>query len=162
VIEDPDVHDLSRLDAFLASRRRATVLHALWRPVLAGAVASLAVSAAIAVVLPRFATREVVVDHVVTHDVAVDVPRITLRDVPVDHVIQHPVDIDVPRVVVAPPPTEDAFVASPEYRTAELSGRIAGPDPNGFRFDDGRSFYPARIVAGRIENATECATTCRR
>jgi hypothetical protein len=146
---DPDVphmdefHDTSRVDAYMAARRRATLLHAAWKPMLAGAVASLAASAAVFAVLPRFTVREVAVDRVVQ------------RDVSVDHVIPHdvPIDIPIPRVAAAPSRSKEAFVASPEYRAAELSGRIAGSDgANGFVFEDGRRFTPARLGPdGKIE-----------
>jgi hypothetical protein len=141
--------DTSRLDAFLASRRRATMLHALWRPVLAGAVASLAVSVAIWAVLPRFDVREVVVDHVVQHDVSVD------------HVIPHdvPIDIPFPHVVPAAPETSAAAPRTPEERRFEagkdwqdpsvvVRGRILRQDGRGFVLatDEGeQSFYPAKI-----------------
>jgi hypothetical protein len=144
--------DTSRLDAFLASRRRAAMLHALWKPVLAGAIASLAVSAAIWAVLPRFEVREVVVDHVVPHDVAVD--HVVPKDVEVDHVVPH--DVEVDRLISrAPPQTPQAFIASEPFRSALIKGRFAGPDRNGFKLDSGQTFYPARLINGKVDLASD-------
>jgi hypothetical protein len=72
-----------------------------------------------------------------------------------------PIDIPIPHVIpetsAAAPRSKEAFVASPEYRAAELSGRIAGSDgANGFLFEDGRRFTPARIGPnGRIETTDQ-------
>jgi hypothetical protein len=148
-----EVHDHSRVDAFMAARRRAMVLHSLWRPMLAGAVASLAVSAAIWVVLPKFSTREVVVDHVVQKDVTVD--HITPHDVVINNVIPHDVVVDIPRVVEASPlartPAEQSFTSTEDWRGADVRGRILREDRNGFILatDQGeKPFYPAKIGAG--------------
>jgi hypothetical protein len=149
--------DTSRLDAFLAARRRATVLHAIWRPVLAGAVASLAVSAAIWVILPKFSYREIEVPRVSYKDA--EVPRLIPHDVQVDHVVSHDVPIDIPRIVAASPtprsPEERAFVGAEGWKDAVIKGRILCPDRNGFVLmtDEGeQSFYPARIgPGGKIE-----------
>jgi hypothetical protein len=150
--------DVSRLDAFMASRRRATVLHALWRPMLAGAVASLAVSAAIWAVLPRFEVREVVVDHVVPHDVTVD--HVVPKDVEVDRIVPHDVEVDrlIPRgpAVSSPQPqSPEAFIDSPPFRSATIKGRFAGPDMNGFKLDSGQTVYPARLINGKVDLATD-------
>jgi hypothetical protein len=152
--------DTSRLDAFLASRRRAAVLHAMWRPVLAGAVASLAVSAAIWVVLPRFEVREVVVDHVVQHETPLEVPKITMRPVEVPEITTHPVDIPIPHFVSPAPETSAATAPrTPAERRFEdgdawgdpsvmVRGRILREQDNGFVMatDEGEaSFFPAKI-----------------
>ena len=47
---------------------------------------------AIAVVQPRFSTREIVVDHV----------NVVPRDVPVDHVVVTPAPVEVPKVTIVP------------------------------------------------------------
>jgi hypothetical protein len=137
-----EIHDTSRLDAYLAAHRRATVLHALWRPVLAGAVASLAVSAAILAALPRFTVREVVIDHVVPHDVSVD--RVVPHDVPID--------IPIPRAPETAPRTleERRFENGGDWRdpSVVVRGRIVRQDGRGFVLatDEGeQSFYPAKI-----------------
>jgi hypothetical protein len=151
-----EIHDTSRLDAFMAARRRATLLHALWRPVLAGAVASLAISAAVFAVLPRFTVREVVVDRVVQRDVAVD--HVIPRDVPID--------IPIPRIVPAAPetsaaaprtPEERRFEAGREWQSSTIRGRIVREEPpNGFVLatDEGETaFFPARLGPnGRPQN----------
>jgi hypothetical protein len=147
-----EIHDTSRLDAFLASRRRATVLHALWRPMLAGAAASLAVSAAIWAVLPRFEVRNVEVPRISYRDA--EVPHIVTRDVTLNNPVPHDVPIDIPRIVTAPRSAEE-FEASPAFRDAGVHGRFAGPDRNGFRLDSGQTFYPARLVNGQPELATD-------
>jgi hypothetical protein len=112
-----EIHDTSRLDAYMRNRGRVAFLHAVWRPMLAGAVGAALVVGAVWVALPKFSTREIVVDHVVSRDVSVDrvvphdvsVPNIVPHDAPVDHVVPHDVsvpnivpknvEIDVPRIV---------------------------------------------------------------
>lgn len=142
-----EIHDHSRVDAFMAARRRAMILHSAWRPMLAGATGAALVIGAVYVTLPRFSTREVIVDHVVQ------------KDVTVDHVVPHDVEIDIPRIVAATPapstPEEKAFVGTEGWRDAIIRGRILRPDHNGFVLmtDEGeQSFYPARTGAnGKIE-----------
>jgi hypothetical protein len=152
-----EIHDTSRLDAYMRSRQRVALLHAVWRPMLAGAAGAALVIAAVWVTLPKLSYREIEVPRVSYKDA--EVPRIVPHDVTVDHVIPHdvPIDIPIPRIVpetsAAAPRSKEAFVASPEYRAAELSGRIAGSDgANGFLFEDGRRFTPARLGPdGKIE-----------
>jgi hypothetical protein len=149
--------DTSRLDAFLKARQRAAMLHAAWRPILAGALASLAVSAAIFAVLPRFSVRDVEVPRVTFKDA--DIPHIVPKDVEVDHVIPKSVEIEIPRLV-APretpaPTTPEAFAASPEYKSAEISGIIAGPYKNGFRLENGGVFTPAHLINGHPEEVQD-------
>jgi hypothetical protein len=153
-----EIHDTSRLDAFMRSRQRVALLNAVWRPMLAGALGAALMIAAVYVTLPKLSYREIEVPRVSYKDA--EVPRIVPHDVTVDHVVPHdvPIDIPIPRLVpaapeasAAAPRSKEAFVASPEYRTAELSGRIAGAYGNGFRFEDGQTFSPARIVNDRIE-----------
>lgn len=151
--DGPELHDFSRLDAHMAARRRATVLHSLWRPVLAGAVASLAVSAAIWVVLPKVTVRDYEVPRI--SYVPTEVPRVTMRDVTADHVITRDVEIPIPRIVESRSPEprspeEKAFVGTRDWDTAIIRGRILRPEHNGFVLmtDSGeQSFYPARIGA---------------
>jgi hypothetical protein len=49
-----EIHDTSRVDAFMAARRRAMLLHSVWRPMLAGAAGATLVIAAVYVALPTF------------------------------------------------------------------------------------------------------------
>jgi hypothetical protein len=157
VTDDPTIHDLSRVDAYAASRRRIAVFNASWKPALAGAAASLAVSAAIWVVLPKFSTREVVVDHVVQKDVTVD--HITPHDVVINNVIPRDVVVDIPRIVTPSPlartPAEQSFTSTEDWRAADVRGRILREDRNGFILatDEGeKPFYPAKIgVGGKVE-----------
>ena len=67
-----EVHDTSRVDNFLAARNRAMVLHSVCRPLLAGAAGAALVIGAVAIAQPRFTTREVIVDHVVSRDVTIN------------------------------------------------------------------------------------------
>ena len=73
-----EIHDMSRVDSFMASRRRAMFFHSVWKPMLAGAVGAAIMSAAVIgsvwVILPKISTRDVVVDHVVPHDVPFEAP----------------------------------------------------------------------------------------
>jgi hypothetical protein len=139
---DP-IEDYSRVDAYAAGRRRALQARELWKPIVAGSLASLAVSATIWVILPKVSYREI----------AIEVPKVTYKNVtvPAVEVTTHSVDIPIPRVVpetsAAAPRSKEAFVASPEYRAAPLSGIIKAPWKNGFIFADGQTFTPWRIDA---------------
>jgi hypothetical protein len=142
----PPVHDFSRVDAFTASRRRTAFLHAIWKPMLAGAAGAALVIAAVWVTLPKISYREIEIPRVAMRDV--EVPRITTHDVTIDipKVITHEVNIPAP-VASLPPRAPDAaerkFVDSPTYKNAPLHGRIVGTDGDrGFRFDDGKTFHP--------------------
>ena len=78
-----DESEVTRLQDFYARQReleakaiaRAAVLHASWRPMLAGAVGRGPGHRCVWVALPKFNMREVVVDHVVQHDDALRQPR---------------------------------------------------------------------------------------
>lgn len=152
-----EIHDHSRVDAFMAARRKAMVLHAVWRPMLAGAAGAALVIAAVWVTLPKISTREIVVPAVTFKDVTV--PNIVARDVQVDHVVPHDVEIDIPRIVATSPaprsPEERRFVATEGWQGAIVRGRILREDRNGFVLltDEGeKPFYPAKIGAdGKIE-----------
>jgi hypothetical protein len=150
-----EVHDTSRLDAFLASRRRATVLNAVWRPMLAGAVGASLVVACVYVTLPKVSYREIEVPKVTMRDVVV--PNILPHDVEVDRVVPHETIIEIPKIVTTaePPQSPEAFIDSAPFRSATIKGRFAGPDRNGFRLDNGQVFYPARSIGGRVELATD-------
>ena len=78
-MSDDEIHDTSRVDAFMAARRRAMVLHAVWRPMLAGAAGAALVIAAVWVTLPKVSYREIEVPKVTMRDVTV--PNIVTRDV---------------------------------------------------------------------------------
>jgi hypothetical protein len=149
---DPDIHDYSRLDAYMRARRRVALLSASWKPLLAGAVASLAVSAAIWVILPKISYREIEVPRVSYKDA--EVPRLIPHDVQVDHVIPHDVPIDIPRIVAAPRSAEE-FEGSQPFRDANIKGRFIGPFKNGFALDSGQTFVPVRVASGRVELAPD-------
>ena len=153
--EIPEIIDHSRVDAYAAARRRAMVLHAVWRPMLAGAVGAALVISAVWVTLPKISYREIMVPRVTYTETTV--PNIVQHDVTINNVIPHDVEIDIPRIVAATPaprsPEERSFVESEGWREAVIRGRILRPDKNGFVLltDDGeQSFYPARIGAGEI------------
>ena len=145
-----EIHDHSRVDAFMAARRRAMVLHSLWRPLLAGAVGAALVIAAVAIAQPRFTTREVIVDHVVQKDVRVDhlVPHDTIIEVP--HIVPKDVEIPIPRVVEATPTPTTVAGRTRVRRLGSLARSCrAGPDParrrNGFDLvgeDGSETFSP--------------------
>jgi hypothetical protein len=157
-----EIHDTSRLDAFMAARRRAAVLHALWRPLLAGALGAALVIAAVYVTLPKLSYREVEVPRVSYKDA--EVPRIVPHDVTVDHVVPH--DVPIPRLVPAAPeasaaaprtPEERRFEAGRDWQSSAIRGRIVREEPpNGFVLatDDGETaFFPARLGPdGRPQN----------
>jgi hypothetical protein len=151
--DGPELHDFSRLDAHMAARRRATVLHAAWKPLLTGAAGAALVIGAVWVVLPKVSYREIEVPKVSYRDVAVD--HVVPHDVTVNNLIPHDVPIDIPRIVESRSPAprspeERAFVGTQGWKDAVIRGRILRPDGNGFVLatDDGEtSFYPARIGA---------------
>jgi hypothetical protein len=152
-----EIHDTSRLDAYMAARRRATVLHALWRPMLAGAAGAALVVACVWVTLPKISYREIEVPRVTMKDVTV--PNITSRDVMVDHVVPHDVEVEriVPHETVTRPiprsPQERSFTQTEGWRDAIVRGRILREKDNGFVLatDEGEaSFFPAKIgIDGR-------------
>jgi hypothetical protein len=154
-----EIHDHSRVDAFMVARRRAMVLHAVWRPMLAGAAGAALVIGCVWVTLPKISYREIEVPRVTMRDVPV--PNIIPHDVQVDHVVPHDVPIDIPRIVVTTPaptpitPEERRFVGTEGWRDAVIRGRILREDRNGFVLltDEGeKPFYPAKIGAdGKIE-----------
>lgn len=169
---NPEIHDMSRIDKFMASRRRAMFLHAVWRPMLAGAVGAALIVAAVWVASPRFHYTDIDIPHIVTRDVTVD--HVVPRDVPVDHIVPHDVPVDriVPRQPVADAsplmgpdspyapktPEEKTFTAQPEYKTATYHGRIVkSRDGHELSFADGRDFHPAHWdeAAGKIVYDTE-------
>lgn len=107
--DEAEIHDHSRVDAFMAARRRSMLMHAVWKPMLAGAAGAALVIGCVWVVLPKLSIREVVVDHVTQRDVPVDhvvpkdvtVPNIVAHDVSVPNIVTHDVQVDkvVPRDV---------------------------------------------------------------
>ena len=156
--DGPEVHDFSRLDAHMASVRRTAWLHAAWRPTLAGAVASLAVSAAIWVVLPKVTYTSIEIPR--ARYVETEIPRLTPHDYELPHITTKNVQIPVPKIVEAQPfartPDEERFVSSADWANADVRGRILRADKNGFDLttEDGRetSFFPARIRPdGKVE-----------
>ena len=101
-----EIHDMSRVDSFMASRRRAMFFHSVWKPMLAGAVGAAIMSAAVIgsvwVILPKISTRDVVVDHVVPHEVPfATFPVSAQTDIPVTHEVA-PVRQAVAGVQAAP------------------------------------------------------------
>jgi gag-polyprotein putative aspartyl protease len=157
-----EIHDMSRVDSFMASRRRAMFFHSVWKPMLAGAVGAAIMSAAVIgsvwVILPKISTREVVVDHVIQREVPFDnhIPR----DKPFDNYVPHSKPSDVPAptpkpVASAPPmgpdspyapktPDEKKFTDQPEYKDATYHGRIIkSTDGRSLSFEDGQGFSPA-------------------
>ena len=155
-----EIHDMSRVDSFMASRRRAMFFHSVWKPMLAGAVGAAIMTAAVIgsvwVILPKISTREVVVEHVIQKDVPFDnhVPQ----EKPFDNYVPHSKPFDVPAptpkpVAAAPPdmgpqspyaaktPEENKFVDKPEYKDAAYRGRVV-KSKNGrdLDFADGNRF----------------------
>ena len=145
-----EIHDFSRLDAFMAARRRAMVLHSAWRPMLAGAIGASLIIAAVWVATPKFTVREVVVDRVVPRDVPFEnfVPHDKPFDnfVPVPHNVPGPVAANPPSPPPDPPktPAERKFEGSSEYRDAPYHGRIIkSVDGKALSFADNTNLLPA-------------------
>jgi hypothetical protein len=150
-MSDPEIHDRSRVDAYAATRRRAMLLHSVWRPMLAGAVGAALVIAAVAIAQPRFTAREVVVDHVVEKDVAINNP--VPHDVPINNPIPHDVVIEVPQFET---PAERAFTERPEYQDAPYHGRIVASRGHGaLSFADGKDFFPAHWDAATSQSVLD-------
>ena len=182
--DDPIIQDTSRVDNYLRSRHRVAVLEASWRPALAGAAGALAIIGSVALgawlVGPRYRYNEVEIPRVMFKDITV--PNIVQRDVPVDHVVPHDVEIDIPRIVETPAPAprspvtsppaastskprtpaETRLVGSPEWRGADVRGRIVRADQNGFVLatEDGgeTGFYPAKLGADGKPERNESMT----
>src|ERR1700722_10768790 len=169
---------MSRVDSFMASRRRAMFFHSVWKPMLAGAVGAAIMAATVIgsvwVILPKISTREVVVDHVIQHDVPFE--NHTPQDKPFDNYVPHdkPFDLPVPMPkpqasakLIAPPdmgpqspyaaktPDENKFVDKPEYKTAKFHGRIVkSRDGHELSFEDGTNFWPCHWddATGKVVN----------
>ena len=133
-----EIHDTSRLDAFMRSRQRVALLNAVWRPMLAGALGAALMIAAVYVTLPKLSYREIEVPRVSYKDA--EVPRIVPHDVTVDHVVPH--DVPIPRLVPAAPeasaaaprtPEERRFEDGKDWQSSTIRGRIVREEPpNGF------------------------------
>ncbi len=166
--ELPEIHDTSRLDRYMAARRRAALLNASWRPMLAGAVGAALVIGAVWVTLPKISYREIEVPRVTMRDVEVpaivtkdgEVPRIIQRDVTVDHIIPRDVEIAAPprEVSKAAPvtPRERTFTEFGGLAGLVVRGRIIRPDGNGFVLATPQAgeqkFYPGQIgLGGKVE-----------
>jgi hypothetical protein len=177
--DEPAVHDFSRLDAHMASVRRTALLHASWRPMLAGAAGATLVVAAVYVALPKFSVHEVTVDHVVIRDVPIN--NLVPHDVPVNNLIPHDVAVEIPRIIlkdvptpgpsasakppapIAPPtmgpqspyaartPDERKFVDKPEYKDAAYHGRIVkSRDSHELSFADGQDVHTAHWDGAKV------------
>jgi hypothetical protein len=93
---------------------------------------------------PHVVQRDVTVDvpHVVPHDVTVEVPRIVPRNMPFDVPVPAPKPVaQAPATAPAPatpkPMSESDFKKSPDWKSADLRGRITGPnDQGGFDVND--------------------------
>ena len=155
-----DESEVTRLQDFYARQReleakaitRAAVLHASWRPMLAGAVGAALVIAAVWVAAPKFSTREVVVEHVVQHDVpfANHIPQ----DKPFDNYVPH--EVGAAPALAPRSSAERSFEGSKEWDNADVRGRILRASGNGFVMmtEAGeQSFFPSRLGAdGKPEN----------
>jgi hypothetical protein len=163
--------DWSRVDSFMAARRRAMILHASWRPLLAGAAGAgamiLCAFAGAYLAGPTLKSKIVEIPVLDVMHQPIIVPEVTMKPltVPDITVTTHPIDIPIPRVVEAarpisretPPtspalaprnPTERHFEAGRVWKGAIIRGRILREaPPNGFVLatDAGEApFYPAR------------------
>jgi predicted aspartyl protease len=87
-----EIHDFSRVDKFMAARRRSMLLHAAWRPMLAGAIGAAIIVGAVWAASPKLRFNEIEVSRITLKDL--EVPRVVLRDVAVDHIIPHDVEVD--------------------------------------------------------------------
>ena len=140
-MSDEPIVDTSNVTEYLRSRRRVAVMNSMWRPVLAGAVASLAVSAAVWIVLPKFSVREVVVDRVVQRDVTAD--HVIPRDVEINNPVPHEVPIEIPQIVLTRSPQESAFANSRDFADAPMRGRIVpSRGERSLSFDDDHDYVP--------------------
>ena len=62
-----EIHDMSRVDSFMASRRRAMFFHSVWKPMLAGAVGAAIIVATVWAASPRFHYNDIEVPRVIVH-----------------------------------------------------------------------------------------------
>jgi len=135
-----EIHDTSRLDAFMAARRRAMVLHAVWRPMLAGAAGSALVIAAVWVTLPKISYREIEgaegddarrrgAQHSPARRDRGSCGAEGRRD-------RHPAHH-------RRTPAEKAFIDSKAYADAPMRGRIVpSRSKRALSFDDGQDYVP--------------------
>lgn len=155
--DGPELHDFSRLDAHMAHARRTALLHASWRPALAGAAGAVLVIGAVYVTLPKVSYREIVVPAVTLRDVTV--PNIVPHDVQVDHVVPKDVVIEIPKIVSADRPLtvdKSRFASKPEYQDAPYHGRIVASRGHGaLSFADGKDFFPAHRDAATAQSVLD-------
>ena len=139
-MSDPEIVDRSRVDAYATTRRRAMLLHSVWRPLLAGAVGAALVMGAVWIVLPKVTYTEITVPRIAYTDATV--PNIVPHDVTVDHIVPHEVPIEIPRIVTVTP-TEQRFLESPAFADAPMHGRIVpSRSERALSFDDGTDYTP--------------------
>ena len=139
-MSDPEIVDRSRVDAYATTRRRAMLLHSVWRPLLAGAVGAALVMGAVWIVLPKVTYTEITVPRIAYTDATV--PNIVPHDVTVDHIVPHEVPIEIPRIVTVTP-TEQRFLESPAFVAAPMHGRIVpSRSERALSFDDGTDYTP--------------------
>jgi hypothetical protein len=153
-----EIHDMSRVDSFMASRRRAMFFHSVWKPMLAGAVGAAIMAATVIgsvwVILPKISTREVVVDHVIQHDKPFDLP-VPMPKPQTSAKLIAPPDMGPQSPYAAKTPDENKFVDKPEYKTAKFHGRIVkSRDGHELSFEDGTNFWPGHWddATGKVVN----------
>jgi hypothetical protein len=155
-----EIHDTSRVDAFMASRRRAMFLHAIWRPVLAGAAGAAIIVATVWAASPRFHYNDIEIPRITQRDVTVD--HVVPRDVPVDHVVPHDVPVDhiVPHDVpmLGPQASAPAPQASAPEQVASTPTPLGPADaprtPAEKKFSDRPDFAKADM-RGRIIHSVD-------
>ena len=158
-----EIHDMSRVDSFMASRRRAMFFHSVWKPMLAGAVGAAIMSATVIgsvwVILPKISTRDVVVDHVIQHDVPFD--NHTPQDKPFDNYVPHakPFDVPVPAPEAgggAAPPTwdRDSPYAPKTPDEKKFTAQAGVQDRDLSRAHRQKPGRPRAVVRGRDETST--------
>jgi hypothetical protein len=120
------------------------------------------VSKEIPIEIPKIITKDVTIDvpHVTSHDLTIEVPHVVTHDVTVDHVVPRDVPVDRvphdapvaqtnPPAAPTTPMSETQFKNTPDWKDADIRGRILRTQGNGFivKKDDGseEGWVPSKV-----------------
>ena len=153
-------------------------LHAVWRPMLAGAVGAALIVATVWAAMPKFHYNDIEIPRVIVHDRDVTVDHVVPRDVPVDHVVPHEVPVDhiVPHDAPMPGPQASASPKPAASAPPDVSRKVCdgaycadaqpkppmGPDsPYAPKTADEKKFtdkpaYKNAAYHGRIVKSRDC------
>jgi hypothetical protein len=157
--------DRMQAQAVLNGSRGTLLLKSVPVAAIAGLAFIGAASAAAWIMRPHFDFHTVNIDVPKLVEKPVEVPKLVEREVIIPKLVERPVEAATPPrgptadAAPLPPKTPDRaeqkFIDRPDYRSAELKGRIVKSFDNGLHFDDGQSFVPSKMENGRaVRDAT--------